>query len=371
MSLLDHLLGMLIQIIPKSIIENIIYGYAIIFNGEQFIDEYIVPYPQSSLTMDDTYMYFLQSDHKLFIVRINSNELFGQFYISESNSITVSNDTIYVINNSHQVLIFDKKNFFNNILQPVTIGGYGTKEGKFNNPQHIIENDNEIYIADTNNHRIQVFDKLTLIYKRIIGRRIVDVIKSTTQRIEFDNSIDIDYNFFDHGASRSIAKIHNKGMWKSKPSYIIKKHLDNLVTKNSYVHLNNPYKMTIYDNELYVLTNNKKGCVYTYDKKTGKFIKNFGVTDKKYNHLRNPSDISVTDNEIFILDNYNKKIFVFSRYTNHCLREIVLYNMFNNLIYFKTDHKVNMIIRDTIIYIYISNNDKKCYTVQKRERIVT
>jgi hypothetical protein len=318
----ETLLNVLIPILPKVLIENIIYEYAIIFNGEKLTKEYNVNYPNCTLALDDKYAYFLAKGGLLFIharqtphCSLIDGQLFGPIHflnynIKESNWITVSNDTIYIVDNTHhKVLLFDKKSFFENLLcmkkaKMRNIGSYGTKIGKFNNPSCVIEDNGEIYVADTCNCRIQVFDKKTLDHKRIFG-----------------------------------AKMHC---------------------------FNNSHTMTIYDNELYVLTNERHGIVHVCNKITGEFIKSFENKGVGYGNLSYPRDIIVTDNEIFILNAVVNKINVYDKYTKYFLRTIELGTSIGY-----SFRNTNMVLDGVNLYVYDSNHYAKTHVIKEFERIIT
>ena len=50
------------------------------------------------------------------------------------------------------------------------VGGRGGKEGEFNDPRGVTLYDNQVFVCDCDNHRIQVFD-LDLNFVRSIGSR--------------------------------------------------------------------------------------------------------------------------------------------------------------------------------------------------------
>ena len=75
----------------------------------------------------------------------------------------------------------------------------GRKEGEFNDPRGVTLYNNQVYVCDRNNHRIQVFD-LDLNFVRSIGSR-------GTGGGEFDAPLDVK---FDTAGNMNVAEFGNK-----------------------------------------------------------------------------------------------------------------------------------------------------------------
>jgi DNA-binding beta-propeller fold protein YncE len=71
-------------------------------------------------------------------------------------AIDVPNNRIYVTDTfKHQVFVFDLRTF----KQIEVIGERGTEEGQFNRPAHIwVDKNGKLYVSDTMNGKIQIFD---------------------------------------------------------------------------------------------------------------------------------------------------------------------------------------------------------------------
>lgn len=81
--------------------------------------------------------------------------VFGQGELNRPRNVTVSPDGLIFVADSgnHRIAVFDQAGQLVN-----SFGGQGTGPGQFNEPWGIVADDRFVYIADTWNNRIQVFD---------------------------------------------------------------------------------------------------------------------------------------------------------------------------------------------------------------------
>jgi len=83
----------------------------------------------------------------------------GQF--DQPNDVAVNSSNIFVADtNNNRIQIFDKDNNF--VLKLGAFGGNGTAgdgDGEFDKPAGISVNNTHIFVADTNNNRIQIFNQ--------------------------------------------------------------------------------------------------------------------------------------------------------------------------------------------------------------------
>ena len=114
------------------------------------------------IAVDNNYIYLttreyyeLTGDIKKYDIEGNLISNFGE--LKEPYDIAIYKDSIYVTDSmSHEILKFNKTT--ENLIS--TWGGLGSEEGKFNNPTGIsIDKNGNVYVLDTCNHRIQVFDE--------------------------------------------------------------------------------------------------------------------------------------------------------------------------------------------------------------------
>jgi len=115
-------------------------GIAVDKNGEIFFSDSVLKR-----------VFVLDKEGK-YLREIGSTDLFLR-----PTGIAIDEDRIYVTDtHGHQILVFSKKN--GNLL--FRIGRNGTRSGEFNYPTHIfISNKGLIYVTDSLNFRIQIFDR--------------------------------------------------------------------------------------------------------------------------------------------------------------------------------------------------------------------
>jgi hypothetical protein len=88
----------------------------------------------------------------------------GQF--KNPYGICMDKNEVYVADSdNHRIQVFNKKDL--KFLRK--FGSYGQDDGQFNYPYGICMDQNEVYVADSGNHRIQVFDKKDLKFLRKFG----------------------------------------------------------------------------------------------------------------------------------------------------------------------------------------------------------
>jgi DNA-binding beta-propeller fold protein YncE len=94
---------------------------------------------------------FIYNESDIFLSELGSASVFAR-----PTGIAVNDDRVYVIDTmKHQVLVFSRKK--GDLL--FQFGKQGTKNGDFNYPTHIfIGRDKKIYITDSLNFRVQIFD---------------------------------------------------------------------------------------------------------------------------------------------------------------------------------------------------------------------
>lgn len=82
--------------------------------------------------------------------------ILGEGRFTRPTGLAISKERVYVVDTlEHSILVFDLRGNF--MLQ---FGGRGKEEGKFNYPTSIVADaEGKIYVADTLNFRIQVFDQ--------------------------------------------------------------------------------------------------------------------------------------------------------------------------------------------------------------------
>ncbi len=162
-------------------------------------------------------------------------------------------------------------------------GSLGSGPGQFNFPNGIrLSKNSEIFVCDSNNHRIQVFDKyLNLI--RILGRY-------GHGKGCFDWPADLD---FDEDGTIYVADMNNYRIQVLTPGG---EHI-RFIGERSLKHHNCPRSPAIHRGLLYV-TEAVNHCISVF-KTTGDFVTTFGEKE-----LVSPEGIAIDDGDfVYVTDN--------------------------------------------------------------------
>ena len=175
------------------------------------------------------------------------------------------------------------------------IGKKGCKEGEFDDPLGVALYDNQVYVCDCDNHRIQVFD-LDLNFVRSIGSH-------GKGRGEFISSYDVK---FDTAGNMYVADFSN---WRVQV----------LDTSGQFIRafgqegegkLRGPSGLQIVDKYVYVSDWGGK-CIVVYET-SGQFVTSFGRHGQNEGEFDSPFCItSCTDGFIYVCDYLNKRIQIF------------------------------------------------------------
>ncbi|MGC8943049.1 MAG: stalk domain-containing protein [Caldisericia bacterium] len=242
-----------------------------------------------------------------------SNLIFPTGIYIDSNKLYISN---YY---GHTISMFDL-----NINKWYEFGCFGEENGKFINPNSImLTNNKKIYIADTNNSRIQVFNENNNFEFSFGKDRMNTPIDMAfyNEKIyitDFDNSkiyiYDLNGNY--------VSEYGKKG------------------DKNG--EFNGPLGIFIDTNgNIYVCDSTNKR-VQIFDKNFN-FIKNITIAGR-------PSDVFVdTDKKIFISDYYDLKIYIYSELGNNLLKEFNI-NTDTNWFFYKAPISIGVTKEHNIIY---------------------
>ena len=168
------------------------------------------------------------------------------------------------------------------------IGKKGGKEGEFYDPQGVTLYDNQVYVCDRNNYRIQVFD-LDLKFVRSIGKFIAP----------FDVKFDTAGNMY-------VAEFSNK-------------RVQVLNTSGQFIRafgqegegkLRQPSGVHIVDKYVYVSDWIGK-CIVVYET-SGQFVTSFGRPGQNEGEFSGAYCItSCTDDFIYVCDYWNKRVQIF------------------------------------------------------------
>ena len=175
------------------------------------------------------------------------------------------------------------------------VGREGRKEGEFDYPHGVTLYNNQVYVCDDNNHRIQVFD-LDLNFVRSIGSR-------GTGRGEFDAPFDVK---FDTAGNMYVAEYGNKRVQVMD----ISGHFIRSFGQEGEGKLGGPSALHIADKFVYV-SDFSSHCIVVYET-SGQFVTKFGRPGRKEGELSYPFCItSCTDGFIHVCDHFNYRVQIF------------------------------------------------------------
>ena len=169
------------------------------------------------------------------------------------------------------------------------------KEGEFNVPRGVTLHDNQVYVCDTNNHRIQVFD-LNLYFVRSIGSH-------GKGRGEFNAPYDVK---LDTAGNIYIAEYNNSRVQVLDNSGHFIRTLgdegERKLSRQSGLHIADKY---VYISDL------GGNCVVVYET-SGQFVTSFGRSGKNEGEFNYPFCItSCVDGFIHVCDNWNNRVQIF------------------------------------------------------------
>ena len=175
------------------------------------------------------------------------------------------------------------------------IGQEGSKEGEFNDPRGVTLYNSEVYVSDSDNHRIQVFD-LDLNFIRSIWSR-------GKGRGELDLPLDIKFD--------STGNMYITDYWNHRVQVLDSSgHFIRLFGQEGEGRLEWPASVFIADQYVYV-SDIVQDRIVVY-KSSGQFVTSFGGLSQKEGQLSRPFYItSCTDGYIYVSDFGNNIVQIF------------------------------------------------------------
>ena len=270
---------------PVRVVTGLNYPYGIAFNsrGEMIISE--------------------NGGHKISIFDIRGQKIrtFGSHGDSPEQmkyprGIAIDDaDNIYV-SSDHKLQKFTSSGELIKCVGPV--GQRGSKEGEFNVPRGVTLYDNQVYVCDCDNHRIQVFD-LDLNFVRSIGSH-------GKGRGEFNDPFDVK---FDSAGNMYVADFSNERVQVMD----INGRFIRAFGQEGKGKLRGPsalHKNIIVDNFVYV-SDWSDNCIVVYET-SGQFVTSFGRFGHKEGEFDRPYCItSCADGFIHVCDCCNNRVQIF------------------------------------------------------------
>ena len=175
------------------------------------------------------------------------------------------------------------------------VGQRGSKEGEFIDPRGVTLYDNQVYVCDINNHRIQVFG-LDLNFIRFIG-------SYGKGRGEFNTPLDVK---FDSGGNMYVAEISNKRVQVMD----INGRFIRVFGQEGKGKLSEPSALHIIDKYVYV-SDYSGHCIVVYET-SGQFVTSFGRCGHEEGEFYGPRCItSCADGFIHVCDFGNSRVQIF------------------------------------------------------------
>ena len=172
------------------------------------------------------------------------------------------------------------------------IGQKGRKEGEFNVPCGLTLYDNQVYVCDRDNHRIQVFD-LDL-------NSIRSISSCGKRRGEFNGPCDVK---IDSAENMYIVELNNERVQVMDTSGLFRRALG----QEEKGKLSGPSAVHIVDKYVYVSGH----CVVVYET-SGQFVTTFGRRGHEEGEFSRPyCIISCADGFIHVCDSLNKRVQTF------------------------------------------------------------
>ena len=217
-------------------------------------------------------------------LKANDCRTIFQHQLSKVNGLVIDSEENLYISAAHQVQKFNR----NESCVIKTVGCYGSGQAEFMNPSGLgISYEDELYVCDSNNHRIQVFD-LELQFQRSFGKQ-----GRAAGQFCYPTSI-----AFDSTGQIFIADSMNNRIQCFTPK--AQCHLYSIEHKN----LGTPTGLLMHNDHIYVTDyHNHRVTVMT---QTGEFVTIFGSE-----HVKFPEGIAMDEDGFLYITSDHSNIVVF------------------------------------------------------------
>ncbi len=206
-------------------------------------------------------------------------------------------DTVdLAIDDTHYYLVYENtikkvSRSTNNTVSQITTNGSG--EGEINSPRGLEVDDNYLYVADSGNHRIQIFNKSDLSFSASFGE-YGSVSDGTNLNYPYSVTID-GGKLYVADKNNSKIRIYNTGS------------LPNASTSHSSsFSSSNPHKIRVYGDEIFSLNGD---IIYVYNKLTGETKRykdhNQGT---QIGYIYSSDNLEVSEDKVFIQSAYHTSI---------------------------------------------------------------
>jgi len=150
-----------------------------------------------------------------------------QFYVNMRRPPWDTSDDLYITNTTSNMIL---QYSINTLLLRNQIGGFGTSPSKFDHPTGICEYDGVLYVSDTYNRRIQLFNSITLEY-------ITSITGHGPNNDPFQDPrairVDAEYIFIIDWITNYLIRIYRKDFSKSNTKYLYDYNYGNILSADS------------------------------------------------------------------------------------------------------------------------------------------
>ena len=272
-------------------------------------------YPRGIMQASNGNIYVVDTDnHRILVYDGSTNTRIAQFgsngltdgkFNTPRSIIQHSNGDIYVLDTgNHRIQVFDDTTH----AYKSQFGSMGTENGEFNSPNAIMQHSNgNIYVLDTDNHRVQIFNGTTHEYISQFGSMGTGL--STDENVQFNTPRDImqhsNGNIYVLDTSNHRVQVFNGtthayisqfgSMGTENSQFAFPGGITQISNGNIYISDTNNHRIQIFD-----------GITHAYESQFG----SMGTEDGQFN---TPRDITQSSNgNIYVSDTSNHRIQIFS-----------------------------------------------------------
>jgi uncharacterized protein YjiK len=284
-------------------------------------DHYNTPY---GVAVDDTGNIFLVEEKGYRLIKLdaagelqwaigelgiygNDNAHFGDYWRGPTDVAVNSSGNVYVADTgNHRIQVFDSSGTY-----VTTLGSSGSGDNQFQDPYGIaVDGNDNIYVADEENHRVQIFNSGHT-YQATLG--VTDEPGGDNSRFDHPRGVAVDSEGRVYVADRDNARVQRctvVGASGACETFVGETD----VTSDDFAHLQAPLDVAVDDQDrVYVLDSYWNQRIQIFDSDGAYLTTIGGEWGERMGQFRNPEGISVSPNgTIYVADSINHRIQTFA-----------------------------------------------------------
>ena len=229
---------------------------------------------------------------KISIIKGDSRQVFLKLTNLAPSCIVTDADTNFYLTREHKLLKFNHQG---DLINHIGCNKSGYANNRFNNPRGVTLYKEMLYVCDSDNHRIQVFD-LNLRYNKTIGSK-------GNGSLQFEAPFDVKFDF---AGNMYVAEMENERVQ-------VIDHRGKFVRvfgEEGKVDLDGPTGLAIIDKYVYVA--DWKGHRITVYNTLGEFVASFGKEGNGTGEFHYPYCVTAgADGYIYVCDWQNERVQIF------------------------------------------------------------